>query len=458
MRFRPVIVAFILSCGGSLLESGVQGADEPPATKPVPTMRTLPGVRPSGEILLPNQWSLRPAGRQVPLGNFPVNMALHPDGQWLAVLHAGYGEHEIVLFHLRRQKIASRVTLPQTFYGLCFSPDGKQLFASGAEHEVIHVFDFNDGLLARHREIPLVPAEETTFLPAGLTITPKGKVLCVAGCWGHAVCLVPLDTPDQRTLIRLAKASFPYACTLDREGKRLFVSLWNQAAVAVIDLETKKLSTTWPTEPHPTEMALVPDGKTLFIACANSTKVSVLDTSSGRARETIACALYPSAPEGNTPNSLALTPDGQMLFVANADANNLAVFNVSEPGQARPLGFIPVGWYPTSVRFNPANKRLYVANGKGTMSLANPQGPNPLLPNRTVRQYIGGLFQGSLGIMDLPTPAAMAAFSKQAYQCSPLRRPGNDRRTARGQPDPRPARRRQSHQALPLRHQGEPDL
>ena len=147
-----------------------------------------------------------------------------------------------------------------------------------------------------------------------------------------------------------------------------------------------------------------------------------------------------------------------MLFVANADANNLAVFNVSEPGQARPLGFIPVGWYPTSVRFNPANKRLYVANGKGTMSLANPQGPNPLLPNRTVRQYIGGLFQGSLGIMDLPTPAAMAAFSKQAYQCSPLRRPGNDRRTARGQPDPRPARRRQSHQALPLRHQGEPDL
>ncbi len=29
-------------------------------------------------VLLPNQWSLRPAGRQVPLGDFPVNIAMHP--------------------------------------------------------------------------------------------------------------------------------------------------------------------------------------------------------------------------------------------------------------------------------------------------------------------------------------------------------------------------------------------
>ena len=38
----------------------------------------LPGYRPDGSILLPNQWSLRPAGRQIELGDFPVNIALHP--------------------------------------------------------------------------------------------------------------------------------------------------------------------------------------------------------------------------------------------------------------------------------------------------------------------------------------------------------------------------------------------
>ena len=43
------------------------------------------------KIRLPNQWSLRPVGRHLALGDFPVNLALHPSGKYLAVLHAGYG-------------------------------------------------------------------------------------------------------------------------------------------------------------------------------------------------------------------------------------------------------------------------------------------------------------------------------------------------------------------------------
>jgi effector-binding domain-containing protein len=39
---------------------------------------------------------LRPAGKQVPLGDFPVNIALHPSGKYAAILHAGYGAHEVV--------------------------------------------------------------------------------------------------------------------------------------------------------------------------------------------------------------------------------------------------------------------------------------------------------------------------------------------------------------------------
>src|SRR5438445_10963131 len=127
-------VAVWLLVGSSLC------ADEPVKTKTTP--RTLPGVEPGGLIRLPNQWAIRPAGKQVELGDFPVNTALHPSGQWLAVLHAGYGEHEIAIVDLnrRRQKICCRVILDQTFYGLCFSPDGKPLFASGCEYEVVHGF------------------------------------------------------------------------------------------------------------------------------------------------------------------------------------------------------------------------------------------------------------------------------------------------------------------------------
>ena len=62
------------------------------------------GVEPDGGIRLPNQWAIRPAGRQIELGDFPVEMALHPQGRWLAVLHAGYGKHEIMILDLQARR------------------------------------------------------------------------------------------------------------------------------------------------------------------------------------------------------------------------------------------------------------------------------------------------------------------------------------------------------------------
>ncbi|HEV3083623.1 MAG TPA: bifunctional YncE family protein/alkaline phosphatase family protein [Gemmataceae bacterium] len=385
----------------------------------------LPGAQPEGTILLHNQWSLKPAGKQLELGDFPVNSALHPSGKWLAVLHAGHGEHEIVIVDLSgsRQKIRSRVTVDQTFYGLCFSADGKHLYASGGEFEIVHAFAFGEGLLSEHRRIAVAKPSQT-FVPAGLAVDGDSKTLFAAGAWGHAVAIVPLENPNDRRSIALGKDSYPYACAVNAAGTRLYVSLWNKASVAVINVGEAKVVGNIPTELHPTEMALAADGKTLFVACANSTRVSVIDTAAGKARETISCALYPSAPTGNTPNSLALTPDGEMLFVANADANNVSVFRVSPSGEeaARPLGFIPAGWYPTSVRYDPADRRIYVCSGRGATPKANPHGPNPLLPrNKTTREYIGDLYRGTLNIVDLPTPEKMAAYSKDAYACSPLR-------------------------------------
>src|SRR5262245_46333247 len=437
MRRSLAAAAVLLSvCAAFLVALGrARDGPPPPAPKSTPAL-LLPGVQPSGTVLLPNAWSLRPVGRQLPLGDFPVNLALHPSGQYLAALHAGFSEHEITIVNLNttRPRVVCRVPLEETFYGLAFSPDGRHLYASGGEFEVVHAFTFDRGLLSHHEEWSVAKAAEK-LITGGVAVDATGRTLFVAGTWSDVVISIPTDAPENRTVIALGGKEdvkdkpphagvYPYACLPEPGGKRLFVSLWGAAGVAVIDLETKKVAATWPTEPHPTEMLLSPDGKTLFVACANSTRVSVLDAVTGKGLETIACGLYPAAPVGNTPNSLSLTPDGQMLFVANADNNNVAVFNVAERGQAKPLGFIPVGWYPTSVRFNPADKKLYVANGKGINSRANRNGPGPyLFRNLTpTYEYIAMLMEGTLGIIDLPTPEQMAAYSKEAYACSPLKR------------------------------------
>ncbi len=57
-------------------------------------------MQPSGQMLLPTQWSLQPAGKQLAVGDFPVTIALHPTEKFAAILHAGYGDHEIVIVDL----------------------------------------------------------------------------------------------------------------------------------------------------------------------------------------------------------------------------------------------------------------------------------------------------------------------------------------------------------------------
>ncbi|MEO8351983.1 MAG: alkaline phosphatase family protein, partial [Chthoniobacteraceae bacterium] len=111
-------------------------------------------------------------------------------------------------------------------------------------------------------------------------------------------------------------------------------------------------------------------------------------------------------------------------FVANANINTVAVFEVEEPGRARSLGFIPVGWYPTSVRVTPDGKRLLVANGKGVSSRSNRYLAQPGRKAMTgVQQYIGSLFDGTISFIDLPTGDAfgkrLAAWSERAFACVP---------------------------------------
>jgi Phosphoesterase family len=117
------------------------------------------------------------------------------------------------------------------------------------------------------------------------------------------------------------------------------------------------------------------------------------------------------------------------LYVANADNNCLAVFDVSKPGTSQSKGFIPVGWYPTNVKV--VGKNIFVSNGKGFTSMANPYGPGPYRPRQSVTyqqgdlnkpqevQYIAGLFKGTLSIITEPTPQQLSEYSKAVYDNTP---------------------------------------
>ena len=241
-------------------------------------------------MLLPNQWSLRPAGKQVGLGDFPINVAVHPGGRFAAVLHSGYSAHEILVVDIAEAAVVSRARVPVAFYGLEFARDGRQLFCSGAADEVVHVFAFQRGVLTNHHSIKLHDPK-LRAVPAGLTVDAAAKRLFVANVWGDRVTRVDLSPqpqvvdillgtnsgplalapvpsstdPDDEAANKREEASlyqagpndsFPYTCLLDERRQRLYASLWAQAAVAVIDLKAGLPVARWPVEGHPCEMAL----------------------------------------------------------------------------------------------------------------------------------------------------------------------------------------------------------
>ncbi|HEX7654451.1 MAG TPA: beta-propeller fold lactonase family protein [Verrucomicrobiae bacterium] len=416
-----------------------------------------PGLRPDGSVLLPNQWSLQPAGTSLELGDFPVNLALSPDGKFAAILHCGYSQHEVVIVDLASRQITCRQPVTEAFYGLTFSRDGERLFCSGASTESIHQFSFRAGKLQPAKEPQLHPVAEAG-VPCGLAVDAAGKTLYAANLWNSRVSWLDLkqgksgdillaperlqgkldngeEDFDTAAATKRAKAAklaglegpFPYACALAEKSQRLYVSLWAESSVAVIDLRSRQLLNRWSVGNHPAEMALRADQRYLYVANANDNTVSVLDTATGRVVETLWSALYPDSPRGSTPASLALSPDGTKLFVANANINAVSVFEVASPGHSRSLGFIPTGWYPTCVRVTPDGRTLLVLNGKGNHSQANPHGPQPV-PGQTKkadREYIASLFKGTLSMIPLPEKAGfesgIAAWTTQVLHCSPLR-------------------------------------
>ncbi len=225
------------------------------ATKPV---GTLPGLQRDGSVLLPNQWSLRPVGKQIPVGDFPINVALHPGGTFVAVLHSGWGQHEVRILNVKTGLAVSQVAIAESFYGLAWSPGGESLFASGGGAEVIHAFAFKDGYLSAHRELVLRPAKEQG-IPSGLAVAADGAALYVAESWGQRVEKISAadgrvqwvrsfaaaegaaTTEHEGARIKPAmdpQAPFPYTCVADEKNWRVFVSLWAKATVLVLDAKT----------------------------------------------------------------------------------------------------------------------------------------------------------------------------------------------------------------------------
>jgi YVTN family beta-propeller protein len=386
-----------------------------------PSRITLPGPTDDGRTLLPNGWSLSPAGKHLTVGELPMNMAITPDGKFALVNNNGTREQGISVIDIDRWEVIQTFPLRKSWLGLKIVDGGRTVLASGGNDNRIIVLAFAGGRLSLSDSIVIgKPWPDEKIWVAGVDADADGRQVYCVGKENRM--LYKLDRQQHKVVATLLLPAIPYSCLLSPSGDRLFVTLWGGASVAVVDPATLMLKSRIAVGEHPSHIVASADGKRLFVSNANNNTVSVIDVDRERVSETLVVGLTPNAPPGSTPNAAALSVKEDILYVANADNNCLAVVNVSEPGESRSLGFIPVGWYPTAVAVTPGGVIL-VANGKGAGSRANPGGPNPTRRSRT-EEYIGSLFHGTVSSIAPPAAERLAQYSRSVYANSPY----NDQR------------------------------
>ncbi len=91
---------------------------------------------------------------------------------------------------------------------------------------------------------------------------------------------------------------------------------------------------------------------------------------------------------------------------------------MDDPTESRVEGFIPTGWYPTAAQFSADARSIFILSGKGLTSAANPRGPQPAIP-AAIGQRTREILQGSLSVVPVPDPRALAAYTKKVYAVTP---------------------------------------
>lgn len=378
-------------------------------------------------VVLPNGWGITAIGKTLPLGDLPLNIAVSPSKKLMAITNNGQSDQTIQLIDPVKQVVLDTILIAKSWLGLAFSADEQTLYASGGNDNRILSFNIKTKKLIPLDTFIIDKPWPVQISPAGIALDDTKHILYVVTKENNSLYLLNIQTHKLENRFELGAEA--YTCILSPNKKILYISCWGCSKVQIFDTDKKTLAGSITVGEHPNDMCLSKDGSLLFVANASDNSVSVINTKQNKVLETLNAALYPNAPNGSTTDGVALSEDEQTLYMANADNNCLSVFDISHPGSSKSKGFIPTGWYPTCVRV--IGNKIFVANGKGFSSMANPEGPNPLKKKQKVNyqggdlnkpqkvQYIAGLFRGKLSIIPAPDANQLSVFSQVVYRNTP---------------------------------------
>src|SRR5271157_1987869 len=337
----------------------------------------------TGKSIIP--WAL---GVQQNVGSLPMNIILSADGKYALVSDMGF-DQSLTVINTKTGGFVSNIDYPncnycplQTtnglYYGIALGSNGIVYAAQGGNNTIDVLNLSPNGILA---DLGNFQATQPSDFPSGLATDTRGYLYVVNNDPSTFAVPGSVAIYSQGTQTEVGRYSFtsswygtpnyPLAIAVLSNGSKAYVS--SERDGAVYDLNTSN-----PAKPTLTGAIMTganPDGlllnlsqTLLYVANAGSDTVSVVNTSNDVILSSI--LLRPAALQtvagSSTPTGLALSPDGTTLYVTLGDLNAVAVLSVKGANLGL-KGYIPAGWYPTSV-VAPTNQGILIAYGKGTIT------------------------------------------------------------------------------------------
>ena len=334
-------------------------------------------------------------------------------------------------------------------------PDGKLTYVTRVQLPVnlsfITCFDNSPPGTTGSAPIPCGQTYSSgTAYPLGLAISADGKTAYSVLDTNDSLTKIDLTTVPPTQVAEIRVGNVPNSIVLSSDGRTAYVSneagqvatqndfqeysngtnvvannptgAISTATISVVDLASFSVTNTISlTGLHPTGMALW--GQYLLVANAYSDDLSVIDTTTNKEVRKINVGLPIAVPSplassprayGAAPNSLAVDSVNNVAYVALYNANAVAVVDLSAGNNAPVKGMIPVGYAPSSVVLDTADKQLLVANDKGIGTENTNLGTN-CATYYGVCGFNSHQDEGTVSIVAIPDSATLAADTQQVF-------------------------------------------
>ena len=167
------------------------------------------------------------------------------------------------------------------------------------------------------------------------------------------------------TLSRIELKQPPMDWVTPADNKRVFVSMPNADAVAVIDSEQFKLVDSVAAGSNPVRVALQPDERLLWVGnnarAPEQSGVTVIDAQSLKPLKHVAT--------GAGHHEIAFSKDSRQAFVSNRDDGTVSIIDIASLTLSKQL---KTGSHPLSIAFSALSQAVYVADGQdGTVTVVD---------------------------------------------------------------------------------------